>query len=361
MRHLPRPSRVNLAICMMLSVTTLAADYGTRVLAAEKVIGPGAVAPFDPSNGDGVRFLPGTEIISQAVTTYPTTGGIVQSGKNAMLTYSSLVFEGGRYEGSSVTMEANAVYASGGYALTAYTSSNPTIRIFDGTFRGGSVDMDSLLRPLANVRGGDAIHLDSRYTSRLIIHDGLIEGGVVALSAASASPLARGYAIRTGGYPSVSRHVIDVHGGELVGGVFIDGHTRMTFYGSNLAISPSLSGLFHGAIDFTVTGLYADGTSFSHAVRAVPDDFATVIRGPGSLAIELLVPEPSALLAITTAGAALCGIPRRSPKKPAMASPVRQKPGNDIAAPTAAGTFSHSTAPGAGPHAFLASPRLGVQ
>ncbi|HYO25486.1 MAG TPA: hypothetical protein VEQ85_11125, partial [Lacipirellulaceae bacterium] len=300
-------------------------------------------------------------IIAQGAWTSQVTGGIRQDGKVAMVAYEPLVFEGGRYEGASFTTAADALSARGGNAIHVYTSSNPTIWIHEGTFRGGSVFLDSLSQPIDTATGADAIFLNSRNGSRLIIYDGLIEGGVVALKDAPNEPLQRGYAIQTGGWRERSRHLIDVHGGDLVGGVNMYGHARFTVYGSEIAISPALDGLFSGPTNFTITGLYADGTPFSHAVRADPFAYGRIDRNGGSLAIELLVPEPSGLMAITTAAAALCVIRRRAPKKPAMASPLRQKPGNDIAAPTAAGTFSHSTAPGAGPHAFLASPRLGVQ
>jgi hypothetical protein len=257
--------------------------------AAETIIGPGVLPPQQAYSTEGTRFVAGTEITATAPWSPAGTG---ETSKNAVYLWggaTTTIFEGGRYEGLS-TVASSPDYTSPGSMLGMYAQTFPTVVIYSGLYRGGSVLVDTP-SAAAGYDGAVALAMTPRYHSNLVLHGGVIEGGTVALQSDPTTPLKRSLAILAQGYYDYSRQQIDVYGGTLLGGVSIHGNSRITVHGSSLAISPDPAGEFTLPTDFTLTGVYANGSSFSHSVRAYPYQYGYIIKTPDSITIQ--VPEPS--------------------------------------------------------------------
>lgn len=287
-----------------LSIADLAADPSSQCSAQFTIVGPGSVpAPYE-SHGDH-RFLAGTEIISDSVQTLSNGQRLV--GGFAVRVYSdSHRFEGGLYEGATVTTLPGVDTARGGDALTTYTPTTTQIDVQDGVFRGGSVLIDAAPPADANFNAGDAFSMGRQVVVDMIIYDGLFEGGTVSMSSSPGTAISRGNALNLnndyGG-------MVQIYGGEFLGGIQIDGPTLLKFHGNEFELQPTLiNNRLPTGVDVIVSGLYLDGTPFSTTVRTNRRNVD--VSDSGNM-LTFQAPEPT-----TGALAALCfvAVLRRFPR-----------------------------------------------
>lgn len=256
---------------------------------AETVIGPGPV-PAPLIIGPGYRMVAGTEVI--ATTSGLSGDGGELYGQVAVGTpifYSDkAIFEGGTFQGASVTTQPGVFATYGGSAVTAYTAN---LEFRDGVYRGGSIIVDDpahaggYLQPGSAFRaGGDEAIVE------ISIFGGVFEGGTVSMALTPGTPISRAPALLLS--PNYGGS-IDIFGGEFIGGIESDGPTVINFYGDFDVQPTSPNGRYLRPVELTVAGRYADGTPNSTVIHFV---YGTeMINANGKLSFGYFnLPEPAA-------------------------------------------------------------------
>jgi hypothetical protein len=273
-----------------------------------------------------VRFLAWTEIV--ATNTLSSPDGTETEGGRAVFdnfNSSTLIFEGGLYEGATATTQPAVVRARGGDAV-AVLNGFPKLNFHDGVYRGGSVMLHSSAPINGDYEGAYAVWVlgnDSQGTVN--IYGGLFEGGTVSMAATPDTIISQAPALALW---SSYGGTADIYGGEFIGGIEIRRDytaTRLTFHGSDLDIQPPpVNGRVLNA-KATVSGRYADGSPFAHDVTGAGGLY--VYRGADYLALDPFnVPEPSAS-ALVMLGCGLLATQRRRVRRiPAIFRRQREQP-----------------------------------
>jgi hypothetical protein len=317
------------AIWPLVALVALAAAFttGPSNCSAQTIIGPGAVAPIELAPGS-YRFRNGTEIQATSSLVGDTlTGGPAVLANSTEPDYASpvtAVFEGGVYQGGSVTTQTGVPRAVGGNAVQVTGVGYKRIEILGGEYRGGSVLVDAP----AEAAAGAALAItdgNGLLGTTIIIRGGVFTGGTVSPAASPNDPLSRAAAMSLVDPIGSGRGGrLTVHGGQFIGGIDLGGAQQMWLFGTNMTIQPppvdvpGPSDVIPPNTEVVIAGTYRNGSQFSHAVRSGPLGLKATFIGPLSggpgppQSLLLHVPEPAAGALAAVACALAASLRRRT-------------------------------------------------
>jgi hypothetical protein len=285
------------------------------------------VAPIELGPGS-YRFLNGTAIqASSSVVGDTLTGGAAVIANSTAPDFGNpvtAVFEGGLYQGGSVTTQTGVPRAVGGSAIQATGVGYKRLEILGGEYHGGSVLVDAP----AHAAAGAAVAItddNGVLGTTIIIRGGVFTGGTVSHTSSPNDPISRAPAISLVDPVGSGRSGrLTVHSGQFIGGIDMGGAQQMWLFGTNITIQPPPVDV-PGPNDFippntevVINGTYRNASQFSHVVRSGPLGLRATFIGPLSgdpgppQSLLLHVPEPAAGAMAAVACALVASLRRRS-------------------------------------------------